>query len=109
MAILTERQGWSRKRKRARASLDLSAAEQANVKAALRALRKHLGGWAPVASALACTHKTVEHSVGAQGRPSGAMAIRVARAAGVTVEDVLTGAFPKHGACPRCGWLGERA
>lgn len=109
MAILTERQGWTRKRKQARASLDLTAAEQANVKAALRVLRTHLGGWHAVSAALACTHKTLEHSISQRGKASGAMAIRVARIAQVSVEDVLSGAFPKRGACPRCGWLGDKA
>jgi hypothetical protein len=37
------------------------------------------------------------------GPVSASMAFRVARLAGVTVDDVLVGKFPPPGTCPHCG------
>lgn len=84
-------------------------AEQENVRAGLRSLREHIGTWAHVIAALGCTLKALEHNLSAKGTASGGIAIRVAHAAALPVEDVLSGASPKGGAFPRCGWLGDRA
>lgn len=70
--------------------------------AALRFLRIRCGTGDVLAKSLrfkACTIANV-----LAGRTvSAAMAIRVARFAGVSVDDVLTGRFPPAGTCPHCG------
>jgi hypothetical protein len=86
-----------------RRSDDLTPEEYANVRLAIRFLRVRLGGAAKLATALRSKVKTIEKVCAVRGRPSAVLAIRAARLAGVQVEDVLSGAWPKKGACPICG------
>jgi hypothetical protein len=54
------------------------------------------------AKALRFTATTIKHTL--EGKPvSASMAFRVARLAGVTVDDVLAGRYPAPGTCPYCG------
>ena len=76
---------------------DLTAEETKNVRAALRFLRVRCGGWRPVAKALRYSRATLQRA----GGP--VLAFRVARLAGVSVDDVLTGKYPPAGTCPHCG------
>jgi len=69
--------------------------------AALRFLRTRLGGGAKLGAAIKLGRKTVD-KVSLGRRPGAGLAIRAARLAGVPIEDVLSGAWPKAGACPRC-------
>jgi len=78
---------------------DLTADEQKNVRAAIRFLRIRCGGWEQVAKALRSTKRTLRRAT------SASIAFRVARFAGVTVDDLLAGRFPPPGACPHCGTL----
>lgn len=99
MAILTERKVWHRPRPtRGIRAFTLTEQEQLNVKRALRALRDELGSWRLVAERLGCDRGTVKTAARAglqrSQRPSPGMAIAVARAAGVAVEDVLSGVWP---------------
>lgn len=106
MTILRERQVRKREVvKRAQERLDWLTPEQAaRVRAALRVLRIRLGGGQPLAKALGVRLQTVERLCSAKGKPPGAgAAIRAAALAGVPVEDVLSGAWPKAGSCPLCG------
>jgi hypothetical protein len=75
---------------------DLTTDEQKNVRTAVRFLRVRCGGWRPLAKALRFSKATL-------WRPSPALAFRVARFAGVGVDDVLMGRFPPTGTCPHCG------
>jgi hypothetical protein len=81
---------------------DLTKEEQVNVRTALRYLRARCGGWAPVSKALRFRGTTLVHVVGGQ-TVSASLAVRVARLAGVSVDDVLTGRYPEVGTCPYCG------
>jgi hypothetical protein len=105
MTILTKRSEWrlARAPQETRRSSDLTPEEYANVRTALRFLRTRLGGGAKLAQTLKAGRKTIEKACGARGRPGAALAIRVARAAGVSVEAVLDGAWPPAGPCPHCG------
>jgi hypothetical protein len=105
MTILTKREVWKKPRaaNQTRRSSDLTPQEQANVKAALRFLRSRLGGIGNLAAAMKASRKTVSHACCRNGRPGAGLAIRVARTAEVSVEDVLGGVWPKAGACPHCG------
>lgn len=81
---------------------DLTATEQANVRAALRFLRVRCGAWVAVSKALRFGRSTAGNVVGGKA-VSPVMAFRVARLAKVSVDDVLSGRFPPPGTCPHCG------
>jgi hypothetical protein len=81
---------------------DLTAQEQTHVRTALRFLRTRCGGWKPLAKVLHYQERSLARMT--RGRVVGPIvAFRVARLAGVTVDDVLTGRFPSPGTCPHCG------
>jgi hypothetical protein len=104
MTILTKPEVWRKARPATstRRSSDLTPEEQQNAKRALRFMRTKLGGVRPLALALKASHKTVSHACCRKGHPGAGMVIRLARVAGVSVEDVLSGAWPAN-ACPHCG------
>jgi hypothetical protein len=81
---------------------DLTEREQANVRRALRFLRARIGTWEAVAAALNTTWKTIQSAKGS-GTVTASMAFRVARVAGATVDDVITGRYAPDGVCPHCG------
>ena len=76
---------------------DLTAKEQANVRAAIRFLHARTGRWDVLAKSLRSHKRTLRIPA------SASMAVRVARLAGVGVDDVLAGRFPAPGTCPHCG------
>jgi hypothetical protein len=84
---------------------DLTHDEQERVRAAMRFLRVRSGGWKPLAKALGFKAHTVRHVKGREKNVSPTMALRVARLAGVSVDDLLVGRFPPERACPRCGYF----
>jgi len=81
---------------------NLSPAEQENVRRAIRTLRRQYGE-AKLPALLNANPNTVKHATERRRKPSPLIAIRAARLAGVTVEDVLSGAWPAAGPCPMCG------
>jgi hypothetical protein len=81
---------------------DLTAKEQANVRRALKFLRARIGTWESVASALHVHWSTLK-SAKDKGTVTASMAFRVARVAGATVDDVITGRYAPAGVCPHCG------
>ena len=85
---------------------DLTTEEQINVRTALRHLRIRCGGWKPLAQALHFETRTLRHAVCDRG-VSAAMAFRVARFVGVSIDDLLAGKYPASGACPYCGHVVE--
>lgn len=82
---------------------DLTEQEQGNVRAALRFLMIRAGGWKTLAAALGFSRHTMRHVKKGEKGVSPRMALRVARVAGVGVDDVIAGRFPTAGACPHCG------
>lgn len=84
--------------------MTLTPDEVRHVRAALHNLRRAFGGWSCLSAA---TDIPVGTLVGAATkrayRASGTLAIRVAKAAGTSVEAVLTGALNAAGRCPTCG------
>ena len=81
---------------------DLTAAEQTNVRTALKFLRLRCGTWAVLSKALRLGESSLANL--AKGKAIGPLvAFRVARLAKVGVDDVLTGRFPAPGTCPHCG------
>ena len=87
---------------------DLDQKEQTHVRAALRYLRRRLGTWATVAAALHSAPKTIDNVVNGYNAVSASLAIRVARLAGVMVDDLLVGRFLPPGACPNCGHVARQ-
>jgi hypothetical protein len=105
MTVLTKREAWAKPRAQneTRRSDDLTPEETANVRRALRFLRTRVGGAAKLAALLKVRSAIIGKYCAKRGKPSAAMAIRVAIAAVVSVEDVLSGRWPAEGACPNCG------
>jgi hypothetical protein len=105
MAILTERRVWTKPRSATatRRSSDLTPEEQANARKAIRFLAKRFGTYRKLAEAIGAKRATVLLAGRTAGRVSAGIALRVARVAGVSLEDVLAGRFPADGACPYCG------
>ena len=76
----------------------LTPDEAANMKAALKVLRlRHHHPLAVLARLPGVTRPTLAKSIHRNGNPSAGLAIRCARLAGVPIDDVLSGAFPKPG------------
>ena len=105
MTILRARQVWKRARKpRSRETLDrLTPEEAANVAIVVKVLCVRLGTTTNVAKAMQTNPKPIQRAVSGKSQPSAGMAIKVAKLAGVPVDDVLSGAFPVAGSCPMCG------
>jgi len=81
----------------------MTAAEQAHVLSAVRFLRARCGGWAPLVKALGFSRVTLRHAA------TPAVAFRVARLAGVGIDDLLAGKYPPAGTCAHCGHRSEEA
>lgn len=105
MTILTERRSWSRHRPQneTKRSSDLTPTEQANVRAALSFLRVRFGTMRKLAEAMKAQKTTVSFALNPKRAVTAGIALRVARVAGVPLEEVLTGRWPALGACPHCG------
>src|SRR5580704_17771311 len=101
MPVLRERVAWSRPR--ARRGPDLSPEEADRVRVALAFLAKRFGTWKAMTDAMDLKLDTVRHAVKKRGGVTAGVALRAARAAGVPLEDILAGRWPKPGACPHCG------
>lgn len=97
--------GAPSRRKGARApSLSLTAEEVRHARAALRNTARAYGGFACLAAVMGLTVDALHAASGNRGRNlSGTFALRLARAAGVSVEAVLTGVLGIAGRCPTCG------
>jgi hypothetical protein len=81
----------------------MTAAEQTHVLTAVRFLRARCGGWAPLVKALSFTRKTLTKPATAT------VAFRVARLAGIGIDDLLAGKYPPAGTCAHCGHRAEDA
>ena len=81
---------------------DFTAQEQEHIRRALRFLRIRSGGWGPLAKALRLTASTINHMAGRE-KVSARLALRLARFAGIPVEDMMAGKYPPEGTCPHCG------
>jgi transcriptional regulator with XRE-family HTH domain len=82
---------------------DLTPKEQRNVRTALRFLRLRAGAWVVVAEALRVAEDTIEKVINGRRNVTASMALRVARVADVSVDDVLAGRWPSPRTCPHCG------
>jgi hypothetical protein len=114
MAILTTKQTWKRtpnpKARKSRRELNrLLPVEEERVRRAMRVLHVRYGNWTRVSEALGHHRVTVERVLNIRRRTATlAFAMRVARLLGVSLGDVLSGAWPKSGECPICGRDGRQ-
>jgi len=102
--VLREPKVWRKDRpaNETRRASDLTPEEQAATRRALHVLRRRLGGWEALGKALRVNRATLQ-GYGSKLAPSAGVALRAARLAGVTVEELLAGRWPVEGACPHCG------
>lgn len=87
---------------------DLTLTEQKHVRTALRYLRHRVGTWAPLAKALHCATETAKKAASGHDNVSARLAFKVARVAGVSMDDLLEGRY-LPGACPKCGHMPDFA
>lgn len=85
-------------------TLDMTLPEQEHVRNALYYLRAKTGSWQPLAKMLRYEEQTLVQCASAVRGIAASMAFRIARAANITVDDLLTGKFPEPGVCPRCAY-----
>lgn len=79
-------------------ALSLTADEARHLRAAIKNTARAYGGLAVLAAVIGCTVGALK-----QRRPGLAIGVRVAQAAGVSVETILRGALTAVGRCPTCG------
>lgn len=84
-------------------STALTKDEQANVRAALRYLRVKCGSWLATAKVLKMEQSTVANIVRLRRIVNGEHAVRIAKVARVSVDDVIRGVYPPPYDCPCCG------
>ena len=82
---------------------DLTLTEQKHVRTAIWSLRVRVGGWTPLAKALRFQYDTVQKVAAGARAVTAGMALRVARFAGVSIDDLLAGNYTPPGTCPHCG------
>ena len=105
MAILTQRVTWRRERRKTpkETVAAFAATERDNLRTAARFLVRRYGNQAALAAAMGVSYSTLSHVFMRRRPVSPATALRIARLAGAALDDVLSGAWPRPGACPHCG------
>jgi AraC-like DNA-binding protein len=105
MRILTERETWRREPpktpKRTVAAFDGS--QRDNLRRAARFLVRRFGNIAALAAAMGVSYSTLSHVFMRRRAVSATTALRIARLAHAALDDVLSGRWPREGACPCCG------
>jgi hypothetical protein len=108
MSILTEKVTWRRepsaKQRQKRTRETLTAAQQANVRRAISALRLRYGSAKVLAGMMGISAAAFWKARAPSRQQSPRLALVVARVACVSVDDVLTGAWPA--VCQHCGGTG---
>jgi hypothetical protein len=84
----------------------LTVEEQACARVALKALAVRYGGWTKLAKRMGASANTLQGAAFKKRRNVGpGVALEVARVAGVTFDDVISGRWPARDSCPACGQL----
>ncbi len=83
--------------------IDFSEKEQAHVRAALHFLHLRARTWAPLGKALGFDQVSLSNIANGHRAVTAKVVLRIARFAGVGLDDVLSGRFPAPGTCPHCG------
>ena len=93
----------TRKGRRQAPSLSLTTEEARHLRATLKNAVRAYGGAPVLASVMGVPLSTIHQASSPKRLTSGTFAIRLAKAAGVSVESVLTGALNAAGRCATCG------
>lgn len=100
--VLRERKQWKRETT-TRDMRVLTPTERSRVKAALRFMRRRLGGTKALAHAMGMGDSFLEAICGTRGKPSPGIALALSRICGATFDDLIAGRWPSATACPYCG------
>jgi len=93
-----------RPRRRRKDVLSLTPDERRNLRQALKNLRLRFGTWACLAEVMDVPVLSLKAAASPRpGFGSYGLALRAARAAGSTIEAILSGKLTPAGACPHCG------
>jgi DNA-binding phage protein len=84
-------------------ALSFTAEETRHIHAALRNAARAYGGMDVLATVLGMPVKSLYQAANPRRRPSGILAIRLAAAAGISVEAMLGGKLGEAGRCTTCG------
>lgn len=95
--------GQAPRPRRKPSTLTLTASERARLRVLLRALRRSHGSWSCVGDVLDVNPKVLCDIAGGSRAGSPGVLLRAARAAGMPVEQVLSGKPTLAGRCPTCG------
>ena len=87
----------------------LTPDEAACVLVALEFMVARSGSIQALAYKMGVDRTAVRRALKERPSPGVTLALDVARAAGVTVDDVLAGRFPPPGSCPHCGGAADVA
>jgi hypothetical protein len=82
---------------------DFTAQEVAAVRGALHFLHLRSGRWATLGRVLRIPGSTLGNVANGHRPLSAKLVLRIARFAGLGLDDVLAGKFPAPGTCPHCG------
>jgi hypothetical protein len=82
---------------------DLTNKEQKAVRTALRFLRLRVGAWKPLAKALRYEWDSIQKVATGKKPVTPALALRVARFAGVPMDELLAGRWLSSRVCSHCG------
>ncbi len=91
------------RRTRPSSSLLLTPDEARHAQAAIRAAARAYGGFDVLASVVGVPRATLYQAASKHRRPSGILVIRLAAAAGLAVEAMLSGKLTDAARCPTCG------
>jgi hypothetical protein len=83
-------------------ALALTSDEERHVTTALKGIAHAYGGYVPLARAMGIQVRALYKAAGRR-RPSAMLAIRLAQAAGTSVDAVLAGRLTDDRACAMCG------
>jgi hypothetical protein len=89
--------------RRPRAVGRLTSKEQRAVRTALRFLRLRVGAWGPLAKALRYEWDSIQKVATGKRAVTPALALRVARFAGIPMDELLAGQWLSARVCPHCG------
>lgn len=82
---------------------DFTKAEEAHVRGALNFLRRRCGTWGTLGQAVRLSATSLCMIARGHRAVPAVLVVRLARLAGVGVDDMLAGNFPAPGTCPYCG------
>ena len=92
------------------ATMSLSAEEAQHFRAALRNIARAYGGHAVLAAVVGVRVQSLHQALKKGRLPSAILALRVAQAAGMHLETLLTGQLTAAGRCKSCGSrVGDKA